>query len=263
MPKDINFYLEKTQQAFDSGIALDVIREQIRNERVEKREKIRLNKRIYKNEKIERISQILFLYSPKHDFFEILLDRFLTDMEKFDFEKTPSVNKTDEHTFKFFDDVKRKQDLLIEKLRCYYDVSLLQHILDLFVVLEENLSNYEIFKGCNKFELLLACLLHDFGKNIKVQEYCGFEKKLLYYPHAYVSSEYLTKVLKEFENIYKSKHNTLDDVYFSCRDLMDRVLLAVKNHHSTEPRKEGSLVDLLIKVDANAREYEWKQYLTN
>lgn len=256
-----DFFLKKTAQAFNSHAAAEILQHNIRKDKIERKQKSQIVQRDYKNSSVNKIADYLFKYAPKHDYWELLLDRFLTDMIEFDFHKTPSVNRSDEHLFNFMTDVENNSDLMYSKLNCFSSISLLEHTLDLFIVYHEILCEYESFRSIDVFTLLLACLLHDYGKNRKLQEKFAEVSENDYFPHQIISTKYIEYTLNEFEKTYKNKFNTLDDVYFSCTDAMNIVKNAVNEHHTKRNLKAKELVQLLIAVDHSARDYEWKRYL--
>ncbi len=257
--ENIDFFIDKTAQAVNSSIALDVLRNNIRKDRLEKLEKKKLSKKKYDNELINKIGDYLYAVAPKHDFWEILLDMILTDMQKYEFEKSHSVNRNDKHIFSFLSNVSK--DMFQIKLGCFYKVTLLQHTLNLFEVYHEILKDFEGFKNINVFELLLACLLHDFGKNLTLQSELSNKDDRELIPHQIISERYIERTIVEFTKIYRGKFNTLNDIYFASIELLENVKKAVREHHITTQRKAKELVDLLITVDKYARDYEWRNYL--
>lgn len=100
-----DFYMDKTAQAVNSSIALDVLRKNIRKDRLDKLEKKKLSKKKYDNELVNKIADYLFAVAPRHDFWEILLDIILNDMQKYEFEKSHSINRNDKHIFAFLSNV--------------------------------------------------------------------------------------------------------------------------------------------------------------
>lgn len=259
--KEFDFFIDKTAQAVNSSIALDVLRNNIRKDRLEKLEKKKLSKRNYENPLINKIADYLFAVAPKHEFWEILLDMFLSDMQKYEFDKSHSVNRNDKHIFAFLSNI--SNDMFQVKLGCFYKVTLLEHTLDLFEVYYEILKDFEGFKNINVFELLLACLLHDFGKNLKLQSELSNKDDRELLPHQIISERYIERKIEEITKIYRGKFNTLNDVFFASIELLENVKKAVREHHITTQRKAKELVDLLITVDKYARDYEWRNYLRN
>lgn len=63
-----DFYMDKTAQAVNSSIALDVLRKNIRKDRLDKLEKKKLSKKKYDNELVNKIADYLFAVAPRHDF---------------------------------------------------------------------------------------------------------------------------------------------------------------------------------------------------
>lgn len=262
MKEDKELILNRTSRAFNSMSAAELLRFNVAKDRIERLQKKSLYIRDYKDETVNEIARIVFKYAPKHDFWEMIIDIFLSDMINLEFNKTPSINRTDKHIFKFFKDIKFNESLAIEKLNHFYQISLSEHTLDLLVCYEEKLKEYESFKNIDEFALILSCLLHDFGKNKKLQEkYSRSTEGFI--PHQYISTRYIEDKLKEFQKIYKTKFDNLNDVFFSCMEIMEGVKNAVNEHHTKRSLKAKELVELLIAVDHEARDKEWKDYLNN
>ncbi|MEV9477507.1 hypothetical protein [Aliarcobacter butzleri] len=246
------FLLKKTAQAFNSGIALNFLRSQARKYRITQKGKMIKSGHIYQDELINQISDIIYEYIPNTKFWKISIRRIFRDMDECNFKNQPSMNRINNSDYlNFF------KDEIEEKLNCYESINLTQHTLNVLNVFNAYFKGNLTYINIPTFEILMACLLHDFGKSRQLQvNICKSNDFSI--KHQDVSSLYIHRIKNDLSNEYLFINGEKDEDLIFGLDELEKIRVAVINHHNDVDK--GSLADLLKIVDHKTREMEYIEY---
>lgn len=250
-------YLAKTAQGFNDHVILVYLKSAVGDYLVKRDEKEAIDRPIYKNEIVDKICEYIYLYTPKNFFWEICLDKIFSDMEKYEFDKQPSINKNQAHTSYFF-----SNDEITEKINCCEKINLARHTLNLIETYINNFRNHRTFSSLPAFNILMGCLLHDFGKSIKLaKDDFGIsnERDMFRIKHEIISGNYIVNLITRIKKDFFMYKEDINDEFKAGEDQLLVIKRAVLEHHE-KVFKEGSLTDAIKSIDADARMREWAAY---
>lgn len=247
------FLLEKTSSAFNDSFLINYLRYTVLMTDIEKRGPIKFIEKKYKDNVLQQIYELLCKYAPNTYYWHIAIGKIMNDMDYGKFNIQPSMNRVSnpDDAIKFSLETSRKLD-------CYESINLSQHLLNTMNTYIDTFEKRLDKVYFPKFEVLLACLLHDFGKSKKLQNMLNLEPYLCK-RHEEVSGIYIDNLLKEMDSKYIFEKTQRDDEYHMSITQFERVRKAVVEHHSKDVA-DSSLSDLLKTIDAKTREREFKDY---
>jgi predicted transposase YbfD/YdcC len=209
--------------------------------------------------KIKEIYNIGIEYLPMSEpFWTNLLGFLLSEMERFDFSSQPSVNINDNDDMLYRRSGWSRSVKEVEINNILSKVNLLDHIYHTIIAFDGYCTESE---GINmgreeRVELFFACLLHDFGKSLKMSRHYGFVnnvKEILIYKHQAISARLFERVLEvHFEEDRER--------YFKFA-MIESIADAVKQHHDSHP--ESITASHLRVCDQMARKYEMSEHERN
>ena len=207
----------------------------------------------YKNKTIQEIYEILYRYAPNTYYWQTAIFNILRDMEHLRFDLQPSMNRlsTPEYINTFNAPIE-------SRLACYESISLSRHLLNTMNTYIDNFSAQIDKFYYPKFEVLLACLLHDFGKSKKLQARLEISNKNEL-KHAEISGHYIDDLAKRVDGKYIFNKGVRDDEFYLSISQLEKVKKAVIEHHKQNIIK-GSLSELLKLIDHKTREKEYSEY---
>lgn len=248
-----NFLLRKTSSAFNDAFLINYLKQAVLLTTIEKRGPMKIIRNKYKNKITQEIYEILYQFAPNTYYWQTAIWSILQDIEYSRFDLQPSMNRlsSPEKSIIFNDGIEKRLD-------CYESISLSQHLLNTMKTYIENFSDQIDIFYYPKFEVLLSCLLHDFGKSKKLQSkinVIGVENLR----HEEVSGLYIDYLIKNIDGKYIFNKGARDDEFYLSISQFEKVKKAVIEHHKPLVAK-GSLSELLKLIDYKTREKEYKDY---
>lgn len=247
------FLLKKTASAHNDAFLINYLKEIVLMTEIEKKGPIKRIADKYDIKEMQRIYELLCENAPNIYYWEIAIDKIMRDIENNKFELQPSMNRVGRED--------QIDNLSLEnqrKLDCYENISLLKHLLNTMeTYIEEYKDKLEKF-SFPIFDVLLSCLLHDFGKSkklIKSLEHIDID----YMRHEIISGVYIDNLQNRIEGEYIFHKGERDDEFQLSVTVFERVKKAVIEHHKDSVVK-GSLSDLIKIIDHKTREREYKDY---
>ena len=248
-----NFLLRKTSSAFNDSFLINYLKQAVLITTIEQRGPMIVAKSKYKNKTIQEIYEILYRYAPNTYYWQTAIFNILRDMEYLRFDLQPSMNRLSkpEYSYIFKDGIEKRLD-------CYEGISLSQHLLNTMNTYIDNFSEQIDKFYYPKFEVLLACLLHDFGKSKKLQARLEISNKNEL-KHEEISGHYIDDLAKRVDGKYIFNKGVRDDEFYLSISQLEKVKKAVIEHHKQNIIK-GSLSELLKLIDHKTREKEYSEY---
>lgn len=248
------FYIQLTSNAFNSNVALKYLQKVAREYRIKKHKEVGIIKKHYKDNNVEAISNYIYSFAPNTLFWNICLEKIFNDMEEYKFSEQPSINRKQNQTSNFF-----LKDKVEKKMHCCEQTNLAKHTLELIETYFKSFINSVSYKRLSTFEILMACLLHDFGKSILLaNEECGIND-ITSVPHEIISGRYIYRLIEYTKQHYLNSKNDLDESYYNCLEQLSNIKIAVVGHHDSI-YEECSLTDALKTIDAETRMREFAEY---
>lgn len=258
--KKQDYFLKVTAQAYNSNIVLKLLQHKVKLSNMEKQVNVDSERRIYKDAVVDKICEFIFVYIPKNFFWELCLEKIFSDMEKYEFSKQPSMNRFQQQNTYLF-----ASDKIEERLNCYEKIDLSRHTLNLIETYFRFFYNSRAFMYLPTINILMSCLLHDFGKSKELAKNdfgSGDIKTLSIIKHEIISGHYILNLISRIRKDYIAFKDKLDDDYETGREQLIAIKDAVVAHHEKDC-EEGSLTDALKTIDAQARAIEWTSYQNN
>lgn len=202
--------------------------------------------------KVREIYNIGKEYLPMSEPFWInILGMLLSEMERFDFGSQPSVNINDTDDMLYRRSGWSRSVKEVEVNNILSQVNLLDHTYHVIVAFDEycNYGEGIAIGKEERIELLFACLLHDYGKSLKMSRHYGFVssmKDILIYKHQAVSKRLFNKVLEIHFNDDKER--------FFKSAMIESINEAVEQHHESNPSNVTAIH--LKACDQQARKFE-------
>lgn len=248
-----NFLLRKTSSAFNDAFLINYLKQAVLLTTIEKRGPMKTIKSKYKNRTIQEIYEILYQFAPNTYYWQTAIWIMLRDMEYNRFDLQPSMNRLSKPDY--LNDFNAPIE---NRLNCYESISLSQHLLNTMKTYIDNFSEQIDKFYYPKFEVLLACLLHDFGKSKKLQarlEISNINES----KHEEISGHYIDDLAKRVDGKYIFNKGVRDDEFYLSISQLEKVKKAVIEHHKQNIIK-GSLSELLKLIDHKTREKEYSEY---
>lgn len=247
------FLLEKTASAHNDAFIINYLKNVVLLSEIEKKGPIKKTINKYEIKEMQKIYEFLCESAPNIYFWEIAIDKIMSDMVSNKFELQPSMNRIGRE-----DQIDNLSLESQKKLECYENISLVKHLLNTIeTYMEEYKDKLEKF-SFPTFDVLLACLMHDFGKSKKLIKNLH-HIDIDYMRHEMISGLYIDSLQKKVEEIYIFDKGERDDEFQLSIALLERVKKAVVEHHKDNVAK-GSLSDLIKHIDHKTREREYKEY---
>lgn len=248
-----NFLLRKTSSAFNDAFLINYLKQAVLLTTIEKRGPMKIIRNKYKNKITQEIYEILYQFAPNTYYWQTTIFNILRDMEYLRFDLQPSMNRLSnpEYSYIFKDGIEKRLD-------CYESISLPQHLLNTMRTYIENFSDQIDIFHYPKFEVLLSCLLHDFGKSKKLQARLEIPN-MNELKHEEISGHYIDDLVKRIDGKYIFNKGARDDEFYLSISQFEKVKKAVIEHHKPLVAK-GSLSELLKLIDYKTREKEYKDY---
>lgn len=243
--------LRKTSQAHNSAVILKHLRTEARKYRIAQKGKLINHRHNYSDENINEIRDIVYEYAPNTDYWRFAIRKILMDADDCNFKKQPSMNRYQIKHLSFVN------DRLEQKLDCFESINLSRHTLNLLKVFEEYFKPMASLREHSYFEIVMACLLHDYGKSrMLLTDICGSND--FNASHEKVSGWYIKKVMNHVESQYRMHRPERDDFFYFGVEEFEKIKIAVEDHHSEV--EVDSLADILKKIDQKTREMEYIEY---
>ncbi len=243
--------LDSTAAAYNSLMVMNKLRDAIRN--TKSGTSVQIANKSYSNAKINAIYMELIKRIPQGSFWEEVVETICDHMDQFGFEHQASVNFIDKYDY-----TRMVQQTSKNKADHYLDISLLDHTYNIVkVFLKEEAKEYIQEKGA--FVVLLACVLHDFGKSVRLQSFLykdDMSQRLK--DHVIGSAKYLHYIKNGIYEKYQLPIET-NQLYKDSVVLLMAVNKGVKNHHSAN--MENSIEYVISYLDKKTRAYEWEIYM--
>jgi len=248
------FFLSETAVGYNNAVALLKLRNAIRSSC--KEEEVEKKRIIYSNKVVDDISIIVTKYLPKKsEFWKLFTRKALLDMQYYNFTSQPSVNRKSIKMSDYFIDASE------DKLRCCENIDLATHTLNVIKEYDEVYINYKYTTHIDGFLIVMACLLHDYGKSIKLTvEKLGNIDKKSKFGHEYYSAIYINNLITEVQKTITKESSNIDDIFHFDMSNANLVKNAVKDHH-LKVVEEGSLANILKDIDGAARKREYQNYI--
>lgn len=173
----------------------------------------------------------------------------LEEIDFFDFKGSPSVSSNQN------DNKNIRRDYSSVEFNTLREVNLKEHTLN---VLEEILKEIENKEVHGSGSLVIACILHDFGKSRKIRELATpdsvSENSTKFRTHQEVSGIYVKDVLYEKARTKLVENNEDSEI----RQTIDGIADLVSNHHNSSKawKKKVALINI---ADSAARKKELKE----
>lgn len=260
--KKREFLLQETSNAFNASVCLKYMQKVVRDYRIKKNKEIGQERKHYLDSNVEKLSEYIYSFAPDTLFWRICLEKIFNDMDEYKFSEQPSINRYQSASSRFFMD-----DKIERKMICCEQTSLSKHTLDLIETYFKSFVNSASYKRLPTFEILMSCLLHDFGKSVILAEKeCGIND-IKSISHEIISGRYIYRLMEYTKQNYLSSRNELDESFYVCLDQLSSVRFAVVSHHDSN-YEECSLTDALKTIDAETRirefaKFERNQLITN
>ncbi|WP_418181398.1 hypothetical protein ACNSOL_11905 (plasmid) [Aliarcobacter lanthieri] len=246
-----NYLLKKTSQAYNSSIILNHLRGEVRKYKVLQKGKLLSKGHIYLDQSINEISDIIYEYAPNTKYWKIAIRRILKDMDDCNFKEQPSMNRVHNDYLNFF------KDEIEDKLNCYESINLSRHTLNLLKVYQYYFKGDITYINHSSFEIIMSCLLHDFGKSKKLQQnICKSDDYTV--KHQIVSGWYIYRIIEELKKEYIFQVGDKDEDFIFGQEELLKIRIAVINHHNDVDK--GSLAEVLKLIDHKTREMEYLEY---
>lgn len=170
----------------------------------------------------------------------------LEAIDEFEFVKSPSVSSNQN------DNKNLRASNSLSDLDVLRKVDLRAHTLN---VVEAILKETEAKEIYGVGQIIIACILHDFGKSRKVRELVApdsvSENSSKYRPHAEVSGLYVRDVLSEKVRLLLLENDENSEISETIKQIAE----LVANHHNSSKQWKHK-VELINKADALARKKE-------
>lgn len=248
-PKKTMLPIKTIEQLVASYLVADIIENLIRKE--EKNTKNKLKKIVPRLDPIVTNKRALILYEEfvnivKYKPIFVYIAKYaLEDMARYNFKDDPSVVTI----------LQSDVDHLKQKFSVEYSVlakiNLEEHTLNVFEQAIREVKKRGRISGLEI--MILAALLHDFGKSSKIRkELLGEVSKRQYRAHADVSHMYINSILAR--KIIKTFNLQ------TMPDTLKMIAFIVQNHHpNSKELKSNHSIDFVVQADFHAREFEYNK----
>lgn len=248
--EEIEKNLQLTAIGRNSFAIVAILANSVREHRIANRPK-KERDFIYSDDTLNKLWTLIEEIVPNTNYWDRMTRKIFLDMDKNCFFLQPSMNRTQSNSYFFFLDEKE------EKLNCCEEINLSEHTFNVVSTYLNYFKDKKIF-NYSDIEIVMSCILHDFGKSISLREKrCNLsdtKKK-----HEEISAFYIERIIREIGVEYKELYGSYDKEYLFGKEQMNRILIAVRDHH-LDNNPEESLAKALQLIDYEARNQEWHRY---
>lgn len=247
------FLLKKTSEGFNSAFLINYLKYAVLMSSIEKKGSLNIKNENSYSEITREINGIICNFAQNTKFWSIGIPLIMKDIEQYEFTGQPSLNRISNKESTIYLNIDTEK-----KLDCFEEINLSQHLLNTMKTYIEDFKDQMDDFCYPRFEVLLSCLLHDFGKSKILQksfDMLGVENLR----HEEVSGLYIDRLLKEIDDRYIFDIGKRDDEYELGVTQFKRIKKAVEEHHKDYVEK-GSLSDLLRMIDYKTRSKEFEEY---